>query len=160
LLRIVPPASPTVVGNWVQEMASAALARRGIQLAEIESLSPGLQEPSDVPPLSAPLARGPAARDTPPPASSSTAIALTSMSEAPTSAWQPSSLSLRPAVERPGPRALFERAKLAGAFGGAIALAAVIATLLWANTRGAPNDAPARAAEEKFTVSAKVASVP
>jgi serine/threonine protein kinase len=45
LQRIVPPAFPTDVGRWVQDVAGAALARRGEQLAEIESNSNVTQVP-------------------------------------------------------------------------------------------------------------------
>jgi serine/threonine-protein kinase len=39
LLRVVPPAFPTAVGKWVEELASESLAKRGAELAEIESRS-------------------------------------------------------------------------------------------------------------------------
>jgi len=39
LLRVVPPAFPTVVGEWVGQVAEAALKERGETLAEIESRS-------------------------------------------------------------------------------------------------------------------------
>jgi eukaryotic-like serine/threonine-protein kinase len=39
LLRVVPPAFPTAVGRWVEELAGESLAKRGAELAEIESRS-------------------------------------------------------------------------------------------------------------------------
>jgi eukaryotic-like serine/threonine-protein kinase len=114
LLRVVPPAFPTDVGEWVREVAQEALAKRGVALAEIESSSGETSVPtSGTDPKSSIRAGRP----------SSKSIG----DDAPTIASQPSSLS----VETPRHTvALARRASLVvGA--GLLFAASVAAALVW-----------------------------
>jgi serine/threonine-protein kinase len=113
LALVIPPALPTVVGAWVEDTASEALAQRGLLLAEIESNS-GI---ASVHPQSAKTAflglAGPAGK------------AETGREETQTAVSQASSLS----VETPSPSgAAMTRAKrraLAAAAGLLVAAVAV-----------------------------------
>jgi serine/threonine protein kinase len=121
LRRVVPPAFPTDVGRWVDQVASEAIAQRGALLAEIESSSGVVQVPV------------PSSRRAP--RSLRAAIARPQPKEgeddAPTIASQPSSLSVetpRPSVARAWRT---RRARLAGAVGGAILLVVGVTAVVW-----------------------------
>jgi serine/threonine protein kinase len=123
LLRVVPPAFPTEVGKWVEEVASVALARRGMELAEIESRSDILAAPSPADDRAAPLSgRGRGAASGRGPAAGEDVATVSS---------QPSSLSVvtprRAPTDPTGPR----RVILASALGGSLLIAAGVGTLLW-----------------------------
>jgi len=131
LLRVIPPAFPTDVGTWVEEAAHEALARRGTQLAEIESSSDLLTVPSPD------EQRIPHLRTFTPatPFRTEPASARTASDEVPTVASQPSSMSLETPRRAPtSPRR--SRGAIAVIAGGVV-LAGGIAVIAWRGM-GAP----------------------
>jgi serine/threonine protein kinase len=122
LKRVVPPAFPTDVGEWVEEVAHEALAQRGTLLAEIESSSGAASvPPPDEEDSVASAEPGPTTTHGPGPADEQATVAS-----------QPSSLSVatptRNFVASP-PRAGRARALIVGVLGVSV-LAAVGAAIL------------------------------
>ena len=150
LLRVVPPAYPTDVGAWVEEVAREALALRGVALAEIESRS-GI---GSIPPaVSAPRLAAHAERAQ----TGRTQARVTDGDETTTVASQPSSLSVE--TPRSGLAGAWRsrRPWFAVALGAAVLLAAGFAALAWRGG-GAPTTATASAsAQPTASVSASQA---
>jgi serine/threonine-protein kinase len=140
LLRVVPPAFPTDVGVWVEEVAGQALGQRGVALAEIESSSGVGSVP---PPLSAPRLAARAERAS----AGRTPARETAGDDTTTVASQPSSL----AVEAPKSSVAVvwrsRRARLAVLLGAAVVLAAGVAVLAWRGG-GTPSSATAGASAQ------------
>jgi serine/threonine-protein kinase len=133
LLRAAPPAFPTDVGAWVEDVAHDALAERGLTLAEIE----GGSGASGVSPSPGALSSASGPRS---------AVALGSRGslgaprdDAPTIASQPSSLAV--ATPKPSGPGLRRRTR-AGVVGAAVLLAAGMAALAW-RSRAVSNEATA-----------------
>jgi eukaryotic-like serine/threonine-protein kinase len=138
LRSVAPPAFQTDVSRWVEEVASVTLARRLADLAEIESGSVTTLPPST-------SARAIPASDTGRPAASEGG------EEARSIASQLSSVTL----ETPRRNVASSRpARLVGALGVALLLAAGVATLLWRapTTSGAAVSAPAAAGMSSVNV--------
>ena len=130
LLRVVPPAFPTDVGKWVEDTASEALARRGTELAAIESSSETVAVP---PPASGAVVRASGRREGY--RSDEAAIAATGIGDAPTIASQPSSLSVETPRWTPAHSSRSRRTKIASALAGTFLLTAGAATLgVWRGT--------------------------
>ena len=140
LERLVPPALPTEVGRWVQDVAAETLARRSALLADIESSSGAATVPAN---SSTAPASTPRAEPSPLP------------EDAATVASQPSSLTLetpKPAQsEAPGPRRVGRVALVGGA--AAFVVAASVVAVVW--SRG-----PAAAVAESPAGAASSAIVP
>ena len=131
LLCLVPPAFSTEVGEWVEDVASDSLARRGAELAEIESFSDAMMAASF-----AAEELGPTTGRAPP-SSGVPVVAVTGPEDVQTVSSQPSTLSVE--APRGGAASLPRpwRARVAGALGGTLLLAAGVATFL---SRGATSD--------------------
>jgi serine/threonine-protein kinase len=125
IVRIVPPALPTEVGAWVEELAHEALSRRASSLAEIESIS-GMAPvlPSDRSSERVALRRPSAAE-----------LARDDLSGV---ASQPSSLSVETGRSVLAPGQLSRRAVVAGVSAGAALLAVCLVVALL--RRGAPSE--------------------
>ena len=117
LVRVLPPALPTDVGKWVQDLARDALTQRAATLAEIESASGMVRASiSDVPPPEAPAVRAKAPER--------------STDDAPTIASQPSSLSIETPRRSLLPPWRSPRARVVAIAGGIVLTAAVAAILV------------------------------
>jgi serine/threonine-protein kinase len=118
LVRVLPPALPTDVGKWVQNLASEALAQRAATLAEIESAS-GMARAS--------------VSDAPPPVPAPVRAKVPARSnedDAPTIASQPSSLSIETPRTSLLPAWRSPRARLAAIAGGIVLMAAIAVILV------------------------------
>ncbi len=147
LVRVLPPALPTDVGKWVQDLARDALTQRAATLAEIESAS-GLVRASisDVPPPEAPQVRA--------------KVPEGSAYDAPTIASQPSSLSIETPRRSLLPAWRSPRARLTAIAGGIVLTGAVAAILV--GRRGgseSPSGGPASSAPAPASAAPSVAEV-
>jgi serine/threonine-protein kinase len=144
LVRVLPPALPTDVGKWVQDLARDALAQRAATLAEIESAS-GMARASisDVPPPAVPAARA--------------NVPDHSVDDAPTIASQPSSLSIETPRRSLLPAWRSPRARLAAIAGGIVLTAAVAALLL--GRRGGSESLPGQPAASAPALASAMPSV-
>jgi serine/threonine-protein kinase len=118
LLRIVPPAFPTAVGNWVEDVAGEALAQRAREVAAIESGSDTAtcRASASVSTRAAQSGREPAH-----------AVAVRGEATVPS---QLSSLSLESPRSGPAGSTGSRYGTLAGAVGGVLLLAAGVGTVL------------------------------
>ena len=147
LVRVLPPALPTDVGKWVQDLARDALMQRAATLAEIESASDMVRASiSDFPPPEAPPARA--------------KVPESRHDDAPTIASQPSSLSIETSRRSLRPTWRSPRTRTAALVGGIVLTAAVAAIL--AGRRGgsvSPAGQPASSAPAPATAAPSVAEV-
>jgi serine/threonine-protein kinase len=147
LVRVLPPALPTDVGKWVQDLARDALTQRAAILAEIESASGMVRASiSDVPPPEVPAVRA--------------KVPEQSVDDAPTIASQPSSLSIETPRRSLLPAWRSPRARMAAIAGGVVLTAAIAAILV--GRRGgseSPAGGPASSAAATASAAPSVAEV-
>lgn len=147
LMKLVPPAFPTEVGAWVEELARETLAQRRAILAEIESRSGMITSPQPAAPSDAGM-----------PVAASDSRPVVADDELPTVASQPSSMSVEAPVESQPAARKPRRPVLVAALSALVLLGAV---MWWGVTRshGASHDSTrAASASETPATSAAAAS--
>ena len=132
LLHAVPPAFPTDVSKWVEEVAHDALARRGSELAEIESFSDRMTVPSDPTALAAPIS----ARSRAPSWGGEQVTVAPGIADALTVVSQPSSVSLETPRRSPAYATRPSRMVVAGVVLAGVLVAGGVVALAWTGANG------------------------